>query len=250
MSIEKKNKVVPQVNSTLRSDNITVPTAILEASGISVFGRRLKSFLFCTDVATICYTNADAILAVYPQTPHPSIIQAIINVSTRPVFAGVGGGLTGGRRSANIALLAEAEGALGVVVNAPIAIETVKMIDEAIDSPIIQTIVTKYANIDERLEAGADILNIACGKQTPELVRWVRERYPEVPIIATGGKSEASIRAVIDAGANAVSWTAPTNAELFHEKMEKYRKDKRSDFIESHHGMTIDEYEDSLREHD
>lgn len=245
MKIPKKT---PSVSSALRKDTLKVPDVIRDASGIRIYGRRLKSFLFSTDVATICYSNADAILAVYPQTPHPAIISAISTVSTAPVFAGVGGGLTSGKRSADIALFAEAEGVMGVVVNAPMPVETIEMIEGTIDSPIIATIVSAYNDIDARLKAGVDILNVASGKETPALVARIRERYPDIPIIATGGKSDDSIREVIAAGANAISWTPPTTGELFKKKMDVYRMERREKFIESHDGMTLNEYEQHLED--
>ncbi len=246
----KTPKKTPSVSSALRKDTLKVPDVIRDASGIRIYGRRLKSFLFSTDVATICYSNADAILAVYPQTPHPSIVSAISTVSTAPVFAGVGGGLTSGKRSADIALFAEAEGVMGVVVNAPMPVETIEMIERTIDSPIIATIVSAYNDIDARLKAGVDILNVASGKDTPNLVAWIRERYPDVPIIATGGRTDDSIREVIAAGPNAISWTPPTTGELFKKKMDVYRKERREEFIESHDGMTLNEYEQHLEDQD
>lgn len=240
---KENRKSIPEVSTSLRrSSQVQVPSVIRDASGISVFGRRLKSFMFSTDVATICYTDADAILAVYPYTPHPAIVEAISTVASQPIFAGVGGGTTAGIRSAIIAQFAEARGAIGIVVNSPASIETISLIESYVDCPIIATVVSTYDDINGKLEAGVDILNVANGKHTPELVRWIRERYPDIPIIATGGPTDESILNVIEAGANAVSWTPPTTAELFSVKMGKYRKDKRSAFIDSHEGMTMNEY--------
>ena len=66
--------------------------------------------------------------------------------------------------------------------------------------------------------------NVSGGKDTVELVKWVREQYPDFPIIASGGKTDASIEATIDAGANAITYTAyGMMEEYFHEKMETYR---------------------------
>ena len=48
------------------------------------------------------YTDADAILAVYPYT-HPTIIKALSVVAPAPLVAGVGGGVTQGPRSGVIA---------------------------------------------------------------------------------------------------------------------------------------------------
>ena len=114
-------KNVPSYSGTLRNHQIEVPACIAQCSGIRIFGRRIKSLVFSTDVAIIKNVNADAIIAVYPFTPQPSIAQAIINVSDVPVFVGVGGGTTNGPRSVRLAAYAEHQGAFGVVVNAPLA---------------------------------------------------------------------------------------------------------------------------------
>lgn len=241
--MSNKKTSIKKVNSALREGLVMVPEVIQEAPGIQVFGHILKSFLYSTDVATITYSNADAILAVYPQTPHPSIISAILQVSTQPVFAGVGGGKTNGMRSVEIALLYEAEGAIGVVCNAPMPIETIQAIEDRIDSPIISTVLSEY-DLVEKLKSGVDILNVANGRETPDLVRRVRQQFPDIPIIATGGKTEESIRAVIEAGADAVSWTPPTNVELFQSIMSKYRKQSEAQFKSSHEGLTLDDYEE------
>ncbi|AMB99042.1 hydrolase [Aerococcus urinaehominis] len=244
-----KKPDVPDISSHFRKDMIRVPEAIKEASGIQIYGRKLKSFVFSTDVATLVYCNADAILAVYPFSPHPAIIQAITNVASQPVFAGVGGGTTNGKRSVDIALLAESAGIMGVVVNAPMPIETIQEIEKTVDSPIIGTIVTPYMDIKERIEAGVDILNVSGGKNTLDIVRRIRRDYPDIPIIATGGKSEETIREVIRAGANAISWTPPTTAEIFSRTMKNYRNETRENFIETHDGMTLNEYEDFIKDH-
>ncbi|MDY6006557.1 MAG: hydrolase, partial [Gemmiger sp.] len=44
------------------------------------------------------------------------------------------------------------------------------------------------------------------------------------PIIATGGRTEESIAETIAAGANAITYTPPSPAELFKAMMEKYRE--------------------------
>lgn len=83
---------------------------------------------------------------------------------------------------------------------------------------------SKYTELDEKLEAGISIINISAGKETAETVRYFREKYPELPIIATGGPTEESILETIEAGANAITYTPPTNGELFSAKMDKYRQ--------------------------
>jgi hypothetical protein len=81
----------PQINGTLRNFALRVPSKISECSGIVVFGKRIRSLVFSTDVATIRNVNADAVLAVYPYTPQQIIAEALIHAADIPVFAGVGG---------------------------------------------------------------------------------------------------------------------------------------------------------------
>lgn len=225
---DKKN--APVVTTSLRKDYVKVPESIQKASGIIINGTKFKSLLFSTDIAIIMNNNADAVMAVYPFTPHPAIIESITGVSTIPVMAGVGGGKTQGSRSANMALFAESHGCQAVVINAPTPIETIKMISESIDIPIIMTIVSEFEDIEERLDAGVDILNISGASKTDEIVRNIRKNYPDLPVIATGGPTEESIFATIEAGANAITYTPPANGELFSQKMEEYRKKEKSLF--------------------
>lgn len=222
MAREKNH--IPGVISELRRDIVEVPTVITKCSGININGRKLKSFLFTTDIAIICNTDADAILAVYSFTPQPGIIQAITSVASMPVLAGVGGGKTHGPRSANISLFAESLGSIAVVVNAPTPVETIRLIDETVDVPVVGTIVSEYENVQERLDAGVDILNVSGGAKTVEIVRKIRKQFPHIPIIATGGKTDEDILATIEAGANAISYTPPSTAEIFKKKMEIYRQ--------------------------
>ena len=64
-------KKIPTYSGTLRSHLLAVPHCISECSGIRIFGRRIKSLVFTTDVAIIKNVNGDAIIAVYPFTPSP-----------------------------------------------------------------------------------------------------------------------------------------------------------------------------------
>ena len=216
-------KVVPTYSGTLRSHSLEVPDCIAECSGIRIFGRRIKSLVFSTDVAIIKNVNADAIIAVYPFTPQPSIAQAIINVSDVPVLVGVGGGMTNGPRSVRLAAYAEHQGAFGVVVNAPITDQTIFQIKAVVDIPVIATIVSAKMDVAKRIACGADILNVSGAAETPAIVRQIREKFPDIPIIATGGPTEETILETIQAGANAITYTPPTNGELFAASMRRYR---------------------------
>ena len=183
-----------------------------------------KSIAFSTDVAIIKNINADAIIAVYPFTPQAAISQSIISISDVPVFVGVGGGLTGGKRSVRLALQAEHQGAYGVVVNAPIADEVITEIKRVVDIPVIATIASVHTDVRRKLEAGADILNVSGAAATASMVAEIRKEYPDVAIIATGGPTNESILETIEAGANAITYTPPSNGELFARTMKKYRR--------------------------
>lgn len=219
----KKIKHVPEIKGALRNHVVEVPTSIRECSGIKIFGKRIKSLLFTTDVAIIRNTNADAIIAVYPFTPQPLITQALVMAADVPVFCGVGGGITQGKRVVNLALDAEFKGAMGVVVNAPTSNEIIRRIRETIDIPVIVTIVSLCENIAERMEAGATIFNVSGGKNTPAIVKKIRDGYPEFPIIATGGPTEESVMETIEAGANAITYTPPAAGDIMGGLMDKYR---------------------------
>ena len=217
------DRQIPVVNGDLRSHILTVPETIWRASGIVVMGRRIKSLLFSTDIAIICNCNADAVLAVYPFTPQQRIANAIVTSSSIPVFCGVGGGVTNGPRSVMLARDAEAHGAFGVVVNVPIANETIAQMHRVIDIPVIATVVSEKMDIDARIKAGATILNVSAADRTPELVRHIRADFPNIPIIATGGPTNETVAETIDAGANAISYTPPSTKKLFESIMNGYR---------------------------
>lgn len=217
-------KQVPEIRGTLRSHMIELPKVISECSGIRIFGKRLKSFVFTTDVAVIRNTNADAVIAVYPFTPQPVITQALVLATDIPVFCGVGGGITTGLRVVNLALDAEFKGAMGVVLNSPTPNEVLRQVRETIDIPIVITVVSEYEDIDARIEAGATIINVSGAKRTSEIVKKIRKRYPNFPIIATGGPTEESIRQTIEAGANAITYTPPAASEILGEIMINYRE--------------------------
>lgn len=93
-----------------------------------------------------------------------------------------------------------------------------------IDIPIIYTVVSEFTDIVSRIEAGVDILDISGGEQTSQIIKKIRQDFPDFPIMATGGPTEETIREAIEVGANAITIIPPTNGELFKSKMKKYRK--------------------------
>ncbi len=219
-------KELPQIDGTLRKFAIRVPEVTRQCSGIVVFGRRIKSLAFTTDLSIVRNINADAILAVYPFTPQPIINQALMMAADVPVFAGVGGGLTKGRRVHNLAIFTEMQGASGVVVNAPTIPETIETVASELDIPVVVTVVRWCEEPHAQIAAGASILNVAAAADTPKLVAKIREQYPDIPIMASGGPTDDTILETIAAGANAISWTPPSNKEIFSDIMNNYRDGK------------------------
>lgn len=217
-------KHVPSYEGNLRAHMLTIPRCVSHCSGIRVFGRRIKSLVFTTDVAILRNINADAVIAVYPFTPQPPITRAILSCADMPVFVGVGGGVTRGARVVGLAANAERDGAFGVVVNAPTENKIISALKEVIEIPVIVTVVSERTDVAARLAAGADIINVSGAADTPKIVAKIRAQFPKVPIIATGGPTDATIQATIAAGANAITYTPPTNGELFSASMDRYRK--------------------------
>ena len=221
--MEERRADIPYIDSSLRHI-LRVPKECYECSGIVVNGRRSKALLFSTDIALIRNCDADAVFAVYPFTPQQAISNALISASYVPVFCGIGGGTTKGIRTVTQAKDVEAQGAMGVVLNAPISDLNLLAVSRAVDIPVIITVVNDRTDIAARLKAGASILNVAGGASTPALVAKIRADFPGVPIIASGGASSGSIRATVQAGANASTYTPPSTKELFTTMMAKYRE--------------------------
>lgn len=221
-------KFIPEIQTKFRTFMLKVPDEIYGCSGIRIFGKRIKSVVFSTDVSIVRNTNADAVIAVYPFTPQPIITRAITGAADIPVFCGVGGGRTTGARVVDLAREAEQQGAIGVVVNAPTPNETIREVVKYIDIPLVITVVSDKDDIQARIDAGAQIINVSAAAKTPEVVAKIRKEFPELAIIATGGPTGETIKATVAAGANAISWTPPTTGELFSGVMERYRQGEKT----------------------
>lgn len=218
---------ITEFQSRLKHNILHMPQVIQEASGIVVNGRRIKSLLFTTDVALVQNCDADAIFAVYPFTAHRSISSAIISMASRPVFCGVGGGTTQGERALYLANDAESQGAMGVVVNVPFPNSDLKRVSRLVDVPVVVTVIDgNKTHVGARIRNGAAILNVAGGHSTPDLVAKIRGDFPNVPIMASGGRTDESIRRTIEAGANAIIYSPPSSSELLQMLMSDYRDSK------------------------
>lgn len=118
----------------------------------------------------------------------------------------------------------ESQGAMGVVLNAPISDLNLLAVSRAVDIPVIVTVTKEDTDIRARLEAGASVLNITCGHQTCEIVRKLRAEYPGVPLITSGGNTEETVLDTILAGANAITYTPPSVQDMFKQLMATYRE--------------------------
>ena len=217
-------KAPKKVVGQYRKAELPLPKEIESCTGISVFGRTIRSFVFSTDLAIIRNCDADAVLAVYPFTCQPAITQGLLDYAERPVFAGVAGSVTTGIRSVELAMQSEMQGALGVVANAATRPGVIASIARSVDIPILVTTGAYSDYMVKQLEAGAQIVNVSAGKETPSVVREIRDHYPDLPIIASGGGTPESIEATIAAGADAISWTPPSMRDLERENMAKNRR--------------------------
>ena len=201
------------IENRISSSAARVPDIISCTSGITVQGRQLHSFAFTTDAAIIRNTNADAILAVYPFTGEPVITQALLTAAQAPLFFGV----------------AEMQGAAGVVLNAPAPPSTVYDVSRITNTPVIATVLTCDDELDEKIEAGASIINVAAGRRTPDVVQQIRQRHPSIPLLASGGSTDESMAETIVAGANALTWTPPNAQEMQRSMMMRYRGESTGD---------------------
>ena len=192
------------IEGRLRKAPLRVPEGYGKCTGFTLFGRRIRSLLYSTDVAVIRNSNADAIFAVYPFTAQPAITQALLTVAEAPLFVGVGGGTTTGRRAAELAAVSEMQGAAGVVLNSPATPDMVAQVVSTVDIPVVASI-TRFDEVTrQKVEAGARIINVAAGRNTAAVIRELREAYPPLPILATGGKTPEVTGATVEAGANAL----------------------------------------------
>lgn len=215
-------KYVPAYSGTLRSHLLDVPTASTSQRHPRLWPPHQVFGFFhgCSDYQKHqrgCYYRG---LPLYA----PALIsQAIISVADVPVFVGVGGGVTNGPRSVRLAEYAEHQGAFGVVVNAPLSNETITQIKDVVDTRLSPPSSPRTWTSLARLAAGADILNVSGAGRTPEIISSIRSRFPDVPIIATGGPTDGDILRTIEAGANAITYTPPSTGALFAEMMRQYR---------------------------
>lgn len=204
---------------------LTTPEIIgTNCQGLLLKNENVKSFLFSTDMALIENNDADAILAVYPFPPSPKIIKTLIDFAGKPIVCGVGGGTTKGKKSLEVAIYAEEVGAAGIIVNVPFENKDIKKIREKVSLPIISTVTSSdYDFLKGKIYAGVTIFHVSGGANTSKIVKDISDKFPDFPVMATGGKSLESIEESIDSGSRAIVLSPPSNKDLFKTVMDKYR---------------------------
>ena len=215
------------VEQTYRHIALRVPEVMHTCPGFEIAGHHIRSLVFSTDVAVVCHCDADAVLAVYPFPSHPIVNNALIMASERPVFVGVGGGVTVGERSVELASHAEMQGVFAVVLNAVASVDTVRAVAARIDVPVVVTVCEWDDAARARIAAGASIVNVAAGHATPEVVARVRAEFPDIALMASSGHTEESAATTIAAGADALSWTPPNIQDIERALMRKNREHAR-----------------------
>jgi hypothetical protein len=211
--------------TTLVDKALTTPEIIGQScQGLLLGNKNVKSLLFSTDMALIENNDADAILAVYPFAPSPKIIKTLIDFSGKPVVCGVGGGVTRGKKSLEMALYAQEMGAAGIIVNIPFENKDIKIIREKISIPIIASVASSdYQFLKDKIDSGVAVFHVSGGMHTNTIVKDITSQFPGFPVMATGGKSLTNIQESITSGAKAVVLSPPSNKDLFKTVMDKHR---------------------------
>jgi len=210
--------------SRSKAKKITTPQIIADkCNGVSLGDTTIKSLLFSTDMALVENIDADAVLAVYPFTPSQKIMKTLIDFSEKPVVCGVGGGLTQGKVSLEMAIAAESMGAAAIIVNQPFQNKHIEAIKRKINIPIISSVSIKEFSFKDRVNAGVDIFHVTGGSNTTSIIEHINFAAPCFPIMATGGKTIENIERSIQSGADAIVLTPPTSGELFKSIMNQYR---------------------------
>ena len=137
---------VPEYSGNLRANFIHIPKEIEEANGIRIFGRLIKSIIFTTDVAIIRNSNADAVIAVTRLHHNPSLLMPSSWVQMYPSLLELAE--LRGSRVLSLAIDAEQQGAMGVVLNSP-PNELIASLKQNWKFQSLITIASEHADIKE-----------------------------------------------------------------------------------------------------
>lgn len=215
-----------QQDFLLSANKFHIPDVIAESPGIQVGNHLVHSILLSTDLAYIQNLEADSIMTVNPFNKSNELDKVIVDFASKPVFCDIGGGLLREEQTIKLAKGAFDVGAAGVVITKPTAPEIIKNIRAEIDGTLIYTIMFDAEPIQDLLDAGVDIFNISTGEITVDTVAKIRDRFPEMKIMASGGPHDSSIRETIKAGADAIVFNPPTATEILRTVFDEYRSQR------------------------
>ena len=213
------------IDGRLRKAALRMPDEIEEASGFTLFGRRIKSLIYTTDVAVIRNSNADAVFAVYPFTPQPAITQALLTVAECPVFVGVGGGTTTGKRSVQMAAVSEMQARRAAWSTPPLLPRWSSTSPTSPTSPSSPRSFAATTMLTPRCAPEPRFSTSPPAKTRPRSCASCASTIQPAAHRA-GRKTPESIRETIAAGANAIIWTPPSAQQLQTDMMQRYRKMK------------------------
>ena len=207
-----EKKFVPEIMGELRSTPWRCPRSSPQCSGIRIFG--IGSSRWCLHRRghhpQHQRRRGDRGLSLHPQ---PAITQALMTLSEKLVFAGWAAG-SPPATVVSLAIQAEYQGAMGVVVNAPPRTRPCRCPARGGHPHCGDRGIGERGHPGPAGRRGQHPQRVRAGK-TARIVAAIREKLPTVAILATGGPTEATIAETIQAGANAISYTPPTSAELF-----------------------------------
>lgn len=165
------------------------PAASASAAAFAFSGGASSRWCFPRMWPIIKNINADAVIAVYPFTPQPAITQAILSVSEVPGVCRGGGWPHQWAEVGQHRRLCRASGGLwaGVQRLHHRGGHSGHQGDGG-DPAGVHGGVGAGRTWPGSWAAGVDFLNVSGAARTPEIVAHIREIFPEVPIIATGGR--------------------------------------------------------------
>lgn len=220
MSLDQKDYL-------LSASNYEIPNAIKECSGIEIGEHQIQSVLLTTDLAFINSLQADSVMAVHPFEKLSHLDEVIIDFSDKPVFCDIGGGLLHEHEATEAAKRSLEVGASAVVISKPTPPEVIRNIRLEIDGSLIYTVMFEAEPVKDLAEAGVDIFNVVTGEFTADSVSFIRNMLPKIPIMASGGPHNSTIRETIRAGADTIVFNPPTATEMLRAMFEGFRNNNR-----------------------
>lgn len=214
---------IDQKDFLLSANRFEIPEAIYECRGIQIGSKSIRSILLSTDLSFVENITADSIMAVHPFEKSGKMDKVLIDYCQKPVFSDIGGGLMNQHKTIEAALKASKAGAAGLVISKPTPPEVISEVRSKVDNLLIYTVIFNEEPIEQLYDAGVDIFNVATGEFTAESVFSIKNRVPNIHIMASGGPYNSTIRETIQAGAEAIVFNPPTATEMMRSVFDDFR---------------------------